>query len=323
MADVDYDEFEGDYNPPAAHPMQRWTTLAGGVISLVLVVGIGVWGYNIAMRDAMGVPVVRALEGPMRVAPENPGGEIAAHQGLSVNDVAATGVASPVPDSMILAPRPVDLSADDTAGLAAEAPTGEAPANLGPALAATDVAPLTAETLLPEPVALDSNTNISDLADSLAAGVAPLAPSADSPEVEVVSGGVGRSIRPMARPRAVEMAATAGSTGVSAAAADAAVMAALGAGSAEVDVASLPAGTRLVQLGAFDNEDQARGEWDRLAARFGDLMVGKSRVVQSAQSGGRTFYRLRAHGFDGEDDARRFCSALVAENAECIPVALR
>ena len=101
MADVDYDEFEGDYNPPAAHPMQRWTTLAGGVISLVLVVGIGVWGYNIAMRDAMGVPVVRALEGPMRVAPENPGGEIAAHQGLSVNDVAATGVASPVPDSMI------------------------------------------------------------------------------------------------------------------------------------------------------------------------------------------------------------------------------
>ena len=100
-------------------------------------------------------------------------------------------------------------------------------------------------------------------------------------------------------------------------------MAALGAGSAEVDVASLPAGTRLVQLGAFDNEDQARGEWDRLAARFGDLMVGKSRVVQSAQSGGRTFYRLRAHGFDGEDDARRFCSALVAENAECIPVALR
>ena len=85
----------------------------------------------------------------------------------------------------------------------------------------------------------------------------------------------------------------------------------------------LPAGTRLVQLGAFDNEDQARGEWDRLAARFGDLMVGKSRVVQSAQSGGRTFYRLRAHGFDGEDDARRFCSALVAENAECIPVALR
>ena len=46
-------------------------------------------------------------------------------------------------------------------------------------------------------------------------------------------------------------------------------------------------------------------------------------VVQSAQSGGRTFYRLRAHGFAGEDDARRFCAALLAENAACIPVAQR
>ena len=28
----------------------------------------------------------------------------------------------------------------------------------------------------------------------------------------------------------------------------------------------------------------------------------------------------KAPGFDGEDDARRFCSAFVSENAVCIPV---
>jgi hypothetical protein len=49
-------------------------------------------------------------------------------------------------------------------------------------------------------------------------------------------------------------------------------------------------------------------------------MAAKAMVVQPAESGGRTFYRLRAHGFDGEDDARRFCSAFVSENAVCIPV---
>ena len=38
----------------------------------------------------------------------------------------------------------------------------------------------------------------------------------------------------------------------------------------------------------------------------------------SATSGGRTFYRLRAMGFEDLSDARRFCSALVAENAECM-----
>ena len=46
-------------------------------------------------------------------------------------------------------------------------------------------------------------------------------------------------------------------------------------------------------------------------------------VLQPAESGGRTFYRLRAHGFDDEDDARRFCSAFVAQNATCIPVPQR
>ena len=61
----------------------------------------------------------------------------------------------------------------------------------------------------------------------------------------------------------------------------------------------------------------------KLQSRFGDLIATKSMVVQSAQSGGRTFYRLRAHGFTGEDDARRFCAALLAENAACIPVAQR
>ena len=64
----------------------------------------------------------------------------------------------------------------------------------------------------------------------------------------------------------------------------------------------------------------------RHAAVFGALSsiaAGKAMVIQAAESGGRTFFRLRAHGFENEDDARRFCSALVAENASCIPVAHR
>ena len=52
-------------------------------------------------------------------------------------------------------------------------------------------------------------------------------------------------------------------------------------------------------------------------------LEGKSRVVQKATSGGRGFYRLRAMGFNDIADARRFCSALVAENADCIPVVMR
>jgi ornithine cyclodeaminase/alanine dehydrogenase-like protein (mu-crystallin family) len=67
----------------------------------------------------------------------------------------------------------------------------------------------------------------------------------------------------------------------------------------------------------------ARAEWQRLRAALGDLLEGKSRVVQKAESGGRTFFRLRAMGFEDLADARRFCSALKAENIDCIPVVTR
>jgi hypothetical protein len=63
----------------------------------------------------------------------------------------------------------------------------------------------------------------------------------------------------------------------------------------------------------------AKGEWSRVSGKFGSLFSGKSRVVQEAQSGGRTFWRLRAAGFASKDEARRFCAALIAEGVDCIP----
>jgi len=102
------------------------------------------------------------------------------------------------------------------------------------------------------------------------------------------------------------------------------VLAALSPGAGiEIDPDTLTPGTRLVQLGAFDDAAAARIEWDALAGRFSAHMDGKGRVIQAAESGGKTFYRLRVHGFRDEADARRFCSVLVAENATCIPVLIR
>ena len=76
-------------------------------------------------------------------------------------------------------------------------------------------------------------------------------------------------------------------------------------------------------LGAFDSPEVARAQWDQLQTRFDAYLAGKKRIVQKATSGGRVFYRLRAMGFEDIADARRFCSALVAENADCIPVVTR
>ncbi len=75
-----------------------------------------------------------------------------------------------------------------------------------------------------------------------------------------------------------------------------------------------------MQLGAFDSEAIARSEWERLSRQFSSFLDGKQRLIQQAERGGRTFYRLRAVGFADLADTRRFCAALTAEGAGCVPV---
>ena len=78
-----------------------------------------------------------------------------------------------------------------------------------------------------------------------------------------------------------------------------------------------------MQLGAFDDREQAVAEWNKIAGNFADYIDGKQRLIQEAKSGGRVFYRLRAVGFDDLNASRRFCAVLVASNAACIPVLAR
>jgi hypothetical protein len=291
---------------PRPRSYDRVIHLAGAAASALLLVGALWWGYQLAVRDVSGVPVMRAMAGAMRVAPADPGGDVAGHQGLSVNAVAAAGTAAPLPQELILAPAAQGLSAEDAAGLALPtvvlAPEGTFPEvsalnetgfSAGEVLAATEI-PTTDQSAVAAALA-------EALSDPVDGSAALAAAETAAPQVQTVS-----SMRPKVRPSR------------DAAATDAALQS-----GAQSDPDSVVAGTRLAQLGAFDDSAAATSEWSRLAARFPELMATKSMVVQPALSGGRTFFRLRALGFAGDDEARRFCTALLAENATCIPVIQR
>ena len=329
----------------------KLTQWAGAALSLALMVGVGVWGYKLLVRDMTGIPVVRAMEGAAREAPSNPGGEVVPHLGLSVNAVAAAGEAAPPEDRLLLAPMQTELSQEDLlamptaeadepnagADVTADAtqtavaaivsgaqplvdpallsvapPPDAAPANLtDPAAAvATDAAPMTAADVLA-------------LADQIASGAAPLAdlaPGTELPALVSLDGasplvlidasvpGMVTALIPQIRPRTVLASAA-----PTPAAADTALAL----------TPDLPAGTTLVQLGAFETPELAALAWDGLGQGFGDFMTGKARVLQQASRGGQSFYRLRAMGFADLDDARSFCAALAAENAACVPVVVR
>jgi len=62
-----------------------WT---GAALSLFLLAGAIGWSYQLIVRDVNQIPIVRAQLGPLRVAPDNPGGLTAANQGLSVTQLA-------------------------------------------------------------------------------------------------------------------------------------------------------------------------------------------------------------------------------------------
>jgi hypothetical protein len=278
----------GDFPQDRGARAGQWAHFLGAAVSAALVAGAVLWGYRLAVRDVTGVPVVRAMEGPMRIAPDNPGGEVTAHQGLAVNNVAAEGSAAAPADTLVLAPPPVDLAAEDLA------PAEPATPDAGPAAAPVEDQAALVELAVAEALA-ESATPLSG-----EIGAQPAVAEGARPEPVLAS------IRPRSRP-----------------AAPADEPAPQPVALREVDPASIPAGTRLVQLGAFDTAEAAVAEWDKLARRFGAVLDGKGRVVMAAQSGGRDFFRLRAEGFADEADARRFCAVLLAENASCVAVTQR
>ena len=312
MAEIEYDRSVDarSYGEQPSGGIKQLINFCGTAASLFLVAGIGVWGYELVMRDVSGVPVVRAIEGPMRVQPENPGGEPADHQGLAVN-----AVASPPAEQLLLAPKPVELAEEDrpmgqlgdeedpVQGEVVTADPGEAP----------DIEEQSVDALVERLLAGVQAEEEGSSEDAVGADLLDTADADDLPNVEtaVFKGpGLNRSLRPQVRPAVVRLVSAQPAVITPAVARD-------------VDPSTLAPGTQMAQLGAFESPEVAREEWDRLVGQFEDYLGNKGRIIQEAESGGRTFYRLRAEGFDDLSDARRFCSVLVAENADCIPVTVR
>lgn len=323
----DYDDSPGGVSLAAA---LNW---AGAILSVVLIAGLATWGWKLWVRDVSGVPVVRALEGPMRTAPADPGGLASEYQGLSVNRIAEERVGEQMADRVVLAPQPSVLNEEEDLAMAdlqplivAEPPVMVADMPAVPAVLAGDsssgqemveVLPVPefpsdgvdteAGIAAIEAEAAEPAQSATDLAVAMALGLAEENPEAEAwvPAVAAAPGVPVVTPRPAIRPENLQAVS---------------YRPASAAGPGEIDPASIPAGTRLVQLGAFASADVARAEWDKTTELFGNYMTGKERVIQEAVTGGRTFWRLRAMGFADLSDARRFCSVLVSDGANCIPV---
>jgi hypothetical protein len=337
MADLDY--YGADYGAEAPSRFSDavrnfgFANWAGAITSLGLTAGLAVWAVDMTMRDVSGVPVIAALEGPMREAPTDPGGTVAPFQGLALSDITSGGPAAPAPDQIVLAPPPVSLDApalsERVASVSEQAEIQQAeadPESAEPAL--RDSIQMALSEAVEDQLVVGASAPSAPLIAPVEVSSAPGTPLGAEVVVAASEPGVARSVRPRARPAAprrvvaapavIPTDAPAQEAGTQVASLDATVPSAR-----DADPSTITPGTRVVQLGAYDSESVARSEWDRMEARFGDYMYGKTRLVQKASSGGRDFWRLRVVGFEDGDAARRFCSELLAKDAACIPLTIR
>lgn len=271
--------------------MPRLVGWLGALSSAALVAGLGLWVFDLATIDARNVPVVRALDGPARVAPDDPGGFEAAHQGLALNTVPADIPSAPVGDRIVLAPFPVGPAPEDIDPPAAEAAPTD-PADILRNAIDGALSEVLGEMPGEQPVAGDLRAP--DPAAAPAAAPAVVAPRpTQRPDTDVVT----RAVPDAGLP----------------------VLAAL----RPLDPALIPAGTGVAQLGRFASHDAAFAAWVDLDARFGAYLVARTPVIDAVSTGDAAFFRLQAQGFADLGAARAFCAVLDANGDACVPTVKR
>ena len=275
----------------------------GAVLSLSLLAGAIGWSYKLVVRDINQIPIVRAQLGPLRVAPDNPGGLTAANQGLSVTQLAVNEKPL-LSDEINLAPAAEILNEETSASLLREVD------KLNQIDETYEIKEINAENT----ISLDGSSGAmkGETASKTESLVAQVAFSQKKVEIEnAVSLALSitsefdpslTSLRPKTRPGSVQQ-------------------------NRELIVSKepmskLPIGSAIVQLGAFDSKSLAESEWRRFEKLLGSILAPKQMIIQKAESGGKIFYRLRASGFNDISDARQFCTA-ISDKVACIPVVTR
>ncbi len=294
--------------------------ISGAALFLALVAALGLWSFRLGTRDAREVPIIKAMAGPARIEPENPGGLQAAHQGLEVNTVLA-GRPAPLPrETPPAKPEPAVLLAED-------APQGELVVS-APAILAERVLGESGDLPMPAQEDIATLTPPEDAGEADAAVEQVLGEALAALEAEP---GAAAGPRPRNRPANLRPSKPAAAQPVAAEAkppapkpAEAAKPAATQVASAAPAAASgMRAGSRLVQLGAFDSEEITRRAWSQLVAKYPDLLSSKSLFVERTTANARVFYRLRVAGFSSSEETRVMCEALRSRGVACIPVTLQ
>ena len=285
-------------------------SLFGAIISLNLILWAGYWAYSLISRDINGIPIVAAQPGPLRVAPEVPGGIEAENIELAVSKIASQEL-PPNPQAVELAPYTAKLNADDiTINQALKQKKlidSQIEKRTQGHLQAAHPDLSNEISLVPIKTSIESSdyTIVDNQSELVAAALAiALKPDRDQLGNKVILEKIESNIiKPMPRPGSLR-------TKLSSLNSENSILPTLG---------SVESGLAVVQFGSFENKKRALAEWGRLSENLSVILDGRPKFVERIQRNGNEIYRLRLGGFVNIDDASRFCSAVISQE-NCVPI---
>ena len=314
----------------------RWIVIAlGGVVFAVFAAVI--W---YAYVEVMGLgtggppPLVRAEAGPIKRAPDDPGGMEIPNRGSAVArvfDETVDGVRRerilPRQDTAQIPPEPEPASPPAPAPQAMPGPTAPGSQAAEPATAAPverlaarepePSAPLAPTQPATRPSITVTNQPPPSQAPAPAAQQAAPRPSTPPPAAAAPAQA---APRPAAPPPAAAQSAP--PRVVTPPSPPPQQQAARTPPAATPPARSAPAAgpTYRVQLGAFRSDAAANQAWNLMQSRLGDTLGGLRPTVLEAQTSAGTFYRLQAGPLPNRDGAVRTCSQVKAAGNDCFIV---
>lgn len=285
--------------PRLAEMVAGATRWAGAILSLGLVIGIVYWAFSLGQRDAQDVPVIRAMAGAARVAPDDPAGSQAENQGLAVNEVLAQATPTVIDTETTLAPTTQTVETEDESMAVLEVDTVNTE---------TTEQPVTAE-----PVHVDAASAMVEIEQPVVPRVAadgmelplqrPESFSTNDPLSDAIEGLL-QELQPEEGDTSLEVPD-------------------LPRPAPQFGNPLLDPGAALVQLGAYNSVSDATEAWGKYQRVHGDLLGNLMRYIEPIEVGGRVLYRLRAAGLNDLDQTRALCAALEARDVDCISVTVQ
>lgn len=281
--------------PDQAPTSPKKIITAAIALGAVAAFGIGIWfAYDQGVkRGASGAPpLIRADQGPTKVAPENPGGMQVPNQDKQIYERLGGNQQAATPGTEKLLPPPERPSAAPTQpGTQPNAQTSAVTVPNRPAPATVpgqSPAASAGQTGLPNRTDAPSPSAVTTPAPSQ-----PVAPKAEE--------------KPAATPatRAPAQTATAPATPPSAA----------------PSVTATPGGSAKVQLASLKDQAAATATWNQLQKKFPDVLGGLQPSYEKVEIAGKgTFVRLQAGPLKDRATAQNVCQQLAAKNQGCIVV---